>query len=297
MHRIHVNNIHFELIIIYIANVDPMHDNSKKLKMSFIDELTINKYIILFIVMENQLSMSVQTLSSIISSMTTTSMLTNNTTQSRETTEAIRGAYEKIIILDNWKDKFEKIADGIINNIIKDMAKTHATTEFVKFDTVITIACSAQLYDFDLGKKCITIGTNKNCDIELLGNLGCSRLHTMLFPLPQLGIFVLIDLGSATGIKTRKRSSQKQLINSLPNQRNVLIFDWNEIVVLDLGNQIIAINPKTCVICFEKPRNKQFGCGHYSTCNVCSAIINFCPICLKPKKEMQETYAIQTNNK
>jgi len=224
----------------------------------------------------------------LIGKMTTTSMLTKVTVQSNEDTEQLRKAYEEIIIMPNWKEEFEKVADKVIT----DLTQTLNTID--NPETTITMACNKQLFEFT-DKKCILLGTKEGCDVQLSSNLGCSRLHAILFPLPKFGIFTLVDLGSVNGLKTNKRSIGANLVNSLPKERNLLSFTWNEIAILNFGNQVLAINPKTCIICMDKPRDQKFSCGHYSTCSDCTKLINKCPLCKTPKLGLIHTYDLKTN--
>lgn len=226
-------------------------------------------------------------LSGIISKNTTQFFENKTTAQNNEDTEIMRKSYLALIMLPNWKEEFEKIADIVITNLMTTMPTVDIS------ETQMSISTDSKLFEFD-NKKCVLIGNNEGCDIALYHSLGCSRLHAILFPMPQLGIFVIVDLGSMYGIKTIKRSTNADLVHSLPKQRNTLIFTWGEIAILRFAEQTVAINPKTCIICMENPRDVKFNCGHYSTCADCSKSINKCPICRKPKNGTLIGYDLNT---
>jgi len=229
-------------------------------------------------------SAAAQKLSSIVTSVTReyTSQAQNPSqpierTQTHEETEELRRTYEKIIESPDWKQQFTDASNLIITDL-KEGKEVHQVN-----NKMIFIAVHDRLYEFDTGdKKYIMVGRKPGCDVlfnEIPYN-GTSRMHTIIFPLPELKMIIVVDMGSLSGITTHKRSSdEKQCVSSLPKSRNVLIFDWEEIVILRMGQVQVAINPKDCVVCMVNPRNMTFGCGHHCTCHDCSQKITTCPIC------------------
>jgi hypothetical protein len=207
-----------------------------------------------------------------------------------EETEELRRAYLEIIESDDWKQQMENAAIQITHDLTKDLQQK-------PFDnTKFTVAHHGLLYEFDSDvNKFIMIGRKHGCDIEFNEGPGSSRLHALLMPLPQLGIYLVVDMGGLFGIITEKRSNSNVCTCSVPKLRNVIVLDWNEISVLKLGSERIAINPKECVICFERPRTMTFNCGHHTTCDYCTIQVHECPVCRQPITGAKKGYMFQTN--
>jgi len=213
-----------------------------------------------------------------------------NGTQTLEDTEELRAAYEKIIVTETWNQQFVNAADIIIENLKKDKELIPIT------NTSFSISQEGHMYEFN-NEKYILIGRKPGCHVQFIDfvNNGTSRMHAMVFPLPELNMIIVVDMGSFNGILTLKRSSNKQCVSSFPNSRNVLIFDWNEVAILKMGNLQIGLNTKECVICMTNPRNVTFGCGHNATCDDCSQKIVDCPICRKNIIDKNRGFALATN--
>ncbi len=205
--------------------------------------------------------------------------------------DELREAYLQIIEKPDWKKQMEDSAVMISQDLMNDLLLREVK------ETRFTIAHSGNLYEFDSKvSKFITIGRMKDCDI-LFNGYGSgltSRLHAMIMPLPQFGIYLVVDMGSYYGIDTLKRSSGKALISSHIKSRNILVFDWNEVAIFRMGSEKIGINPKECLICFEKPRDTTFNCGHHTVCAMCADRINRCPICREVIKKISYGLGMQT---
>jgi hypothetical protein len=171
-----------------------------------------------------------------------------------------------------WIEQFNIMATTLSKDLITDHNTNYLSC---------SIAYNNKLMSFN--KRMILIGRMPGCDIELYQYGGLvSRLHAIIFFAPEIDKIIVIDVGSLTGIKTFKRSTKNNLESSLPNNRKVLVFEYNESFILDFNNLAkVIINPKECIICMEKPRNCLFNCKHYSVCYKCSKKIKECPICRK----------------
>jgi len=189
--------------------------------------------------------------------------------------EKLREAYDEIIKKRDRKKQFEDVATLLLRDLEDGdmLVKSEASTE------PISLAADGRLYEFS-DKYCVLAGRLPECDV-LLASATASRVHFILFMFPQFDKYLVVDVGSVNGITTQQRSnSQLPLANSLPNARQILIFSWGEIAILGLGNQRIAINPKVCVICFERPREVTFEqCNHYVCCLKCARSLPNCPLC------------------
>jgi len=59
--------------------------------------------------------------------------------------------------------------------------------------------------------------------------------------MPELGRVVIADVGSLTGVLTRRRSSGKPRVSSMQQDRQVILLDWGEAASLRLGAHKITI--------------------------------------------------------
>jgi hypothetical protein len=160
----------------------------------------------------------------------------------------------------------------------------------------MTITYDGNYYTFNSSDRVIFVGRSEGCNI----NLECtctSRIHALIYLLPEMDTILVVDVGSQSGIKTVSRSSGQEIMHSLPYKRNVLSFKWNEIVILELGIKKIVLNCKDCLICMEKPRSYKFSCNHYAVCDSCVNKITTCPICRESINKKEKVYEQSTNVK
>ena len=197
-------------------------------------------------------------------------------------------------ITTNWKDEFKMIAENIKKVNIQNLEEIDEPPQ----NYSITIYQNGKTYTFE-DKDMIICGKKTGCDICMKG-YGTSRLHFILIPLPRYGVVMVCDMGSFYGIQTKERSSGQTLINSYPNQRNVLLFDWNESFILFCGGSEITIKPKECIVCFEKSREIVLKCGHNLMCRSCFKKMSkngkiICPICRQKSKHGKFSQFLKTN--
>jgi len=210
--------------------------------------------------------------------------LNTNMEKLRETYVKIFEDQERIYKTTNpnyWKEEFYRAA-MLITQGMEEMEKqtvaSSSSSSSLSSSTPFTIAHNSQLYPFE-DKNTILIGRYCGCDLYIDSVSCVSRLHVMIFPIPQINKYLVVDVGSLMGIKTLQRSTSNIKVDSLPNQRRVLIFDLDEVAELELGVVKICVNPRECGICFEKPRECTLNCGHYVVCNTCRPLISICPLC------------------
>lgn len=205
--------------------------------------------------------------------------------------DKLREIYLSVIYEDesNWKKLIREKTDPIFERLIA--ANNVIVTDFVH-NVNISIACDNRLKIFNTNKNsCVTIGRSPDCDIKTPPFPNISRVHALLYSFPYSNMYIIVDIGSLSGIETVYRSSGKTPISSFTNNRNVLFFDWEEMVILLFGDSRITINPKDCVICLENPRDTTFTCGHHIACSVCSQNLHKCPQCktiIKHKKSSRK---------
>lgn len=154
----------------------------------------------------------------------------------------------------------------------------------------------------------MTVGVLQSCDLHLNAPAGhkdgeptyASRVHCLLVPLPKYHQIAVVDVGCLYGIVTVSRSDAdtKPLEKSSLHDRRALLFGYTEECVLKLGQKQIAINPRSCLMCLNRPPTLQFNCGHTSCCNTCYEAMQLekqeiCPRCKIPVSEAKAKAAAQ----
>lgn len=225
--------------------------------------------------------------------------------QMEEESDTLRKTYLEIFkvqntILDDpdwWKRQFIEASTLLTKDIIISETTEQLDKSYLS-DNEINIAerdIPGLLKSFK--KDIITIGTHPGCDYVFNSNerqhIRASRLHALI--IITINKYIVVDMGSYTGIITKLRSSKKDKISSRRGDRNILIFDKSEISILQLGNREIIINPKECIVCVNNPREVIFNCGHFVTCNNCSNKLDSCPICRSPLYIKESLYCCNTN--
>lgn len=206
-------------------------------------------------------------------------MFNNISIQSAADSDTLRKTYLEMIACIDWKKQFVDAVTLIKNKLVNDFENSYVDND--KF----TMGYKEKLYEFNAtNNPIILIGRMPECDINIL-NQTTSRVHLIVIPLPQYKKYLVVDMGSFDGFETLKRESSNPLIKSTNGHRNIMVCDWDEIAIIKLGFEIIAINPKECVVCYEAPRTSTLGCGHHVTCDNCTKIIKSCPICRIPLRE------------
>ena len=167
------------------------------------------------------------------------------------------------------RDMYEKLITHLDSDVLIALAEE--------------IKQALQLEDLMDEPKLYEIGLYGNLH-ELNKNHSCSRLQVIAF-ITTTNVIV-VDPGSFLGIRTTKRSSCEELINSKPGQRRGLQFGRNESFELNMVESV-TFSPKICIICASRPRMVLSKCGHYLMCNICYDKVRrefvVCPFC---KKEM-----------
>ncbi|AYV86788.1 MAG: forkhead associated FHA domain and RING domain protein [Sylvanvirus sp.] len=134
----------------------------------------------------------------------------------------------------------------------------------------------------------ITVGRRQGCDIalnhvDIQKMLSLSRLHLLIFPIPEVRRFILVDVGSLTGFETIQRSvavNPSYRLTSQPFGRQNLLTEKDEVVVLKLSNSTLVIHPKVCIVCLDQSRHAIFTtCNHYVCCESCASKLKCCPVC------------------
>lgn len=140
----------------------------------------------------------------------------------------------------------------------------------------VTVAAGGVAVDID--KEAFSIGRYAICDVSLPGCLDISRMQLWVFNLP--GGIVVVDGWSLAGSAVLAREQAvEELASSEPGARRALVVPHDEAVILRLGGQAVSLNPKPCVVCLDRPRAVQLGCGHRALCGRCAAVARECPLC------------------
>jgi len=203
---------------------------------------------------------------------------------------AIAGAIAETINNDTHMDqdvefKLRKMYTNLIRHLDRDVL-TSLSEKIKKVLDLEDVMDEPKLYEIglygrlhELNKNIITFGRDARCDI-VIDHHSCSRLQGIAF-ITTTNVIV-VDPGSFLGIHTVKRSSDKDLVHSLPGQRRGLIFDRDESFELNMVESVTC-TPKICIICVSRPRMVKSNCGHYLMCTVCYDKVRrefiVCPLC------------------
>ena len=105
--------------------------------------------------------------------------------------------------------------------------------------------------------------------------------------------FIVIDFWSlcGTSVSLLKTPHSRQV--SDPNKRSLLVLRSAPGATIHVLNHTIRFNVRECVICFERPRNRRYDCGHSVACEQC--ITRTCPLCRAPVDDITFTNGFVTN--
>lgn len=198
----------------------------------------------------------------------------------------------------SYYDEFKKIATELKKNLTCELHDVES--QILPQYIYITYEDNISKYD-SRTTNVIFVGRLHGCDIQLNNNkFYCSRVSGIIIVDYRKGKLFIVDVGSLFGIKTKIRAKGKDCQHSVPYDRNVLMFDLGEQVVLQMGDAELALSPeewKVCVVCYERPRNITFPCKHYCCCAECSLHLQVCPICRTPTNHQEKMhFAISTMN-
>lgn len=142
-------------------------------------------------------------------------------------------------------------------------------------------------------EKVLMVGLRPFCNIQLdLGSqqrAGVSRAHCFLINFP--GGILVVDAWSLGGTKIRHREDgQEELYISRPGRRQIFSVPHHEAVILQMGCQIVMLNPKVCLACSERPITVRLECGHRALCAKChrNPACAECPLCRAPADGCQQ---------
>lgn len=187
-----------------------------------------------------------------------------------------------------WKLPFTLCANKFADHLKQELMKepNQGKQDDDQQDDNIKIAkVGGLIQTFDSARQAtLFIGRHPGCDLvltEFPHDRNCSRLHCVFYPLRSLNSILIVDVGSASGIYTLKRSNKhKDLVSSTPTHRRVLLFDWNEFAIVQLGDRKLILNPRDCVVCMERGREVTLKeCQHCCCCSSCLVNLSECPIC------------------
>jgi hypothetical protein len=180
-----------------------------------------------------------------------------------------RSIYLAIIESITANSKFHKMARDVVKQLEISDQKANCTPS-VLYDKEI---CYKLLLPVAIGRS------RQICDIIPLGaTVHMSRLHVII--LPVYDQLYIVDMGSLSGITVTYIDCNDDPVkmSTGPDCKFIVVKSTGP-VMLDFGNVRLAINPKLCIICFERPRTTKFSCGHYVSCSQCTAQLNRCPVC------------------
>lgn len=128
------------------------------------------------------------------------------------------------------------------------------------------------------------------------------RVAIIFYYFPKTNRLLLVDPGSLNGISLVQREHQSESSSSssaMAGRRsaykpNVIELDGGERAIINVAGRPMTINPKTCIICMDRPRSCKFmPCGHFVVCDPCAKHFDpqagtKCPICRAKVDRVEE---------
>jgi len=162
----------------------------------------------------------------------------------------------------------------------EELLQTEAGAELMQ-GTCEAVVVSSRGAAVTVEKEAFAVGRQGTCDVALVGCLDVSRIQFWVFNLP--GGLMVVDGWSCSGTAVQARESDcHELASSKPGSRRAFVVPHGEAVALQVGQQTVSLNPKTCVICIDRPREVELGCGHRAMCAQCVRNTSQCPLCRVP---------------
>ncbi len=139
-----------------------------------------------------------------------------------------------------WIDVFRDSGDIMVEKLKQEL-KLPEPQEPVNDNWEITVKYGEVTQKFNKDKRVFLIGRRQGCDIWLPQN--ASRLHAIVYLIPELKMTLVVDVGSLVGIVTDKRGSDKPCVSSLPESRKIIVLDWCEFASLKFCAHEIVMCP------------------------------------------------------
>lgn len=142
-----------------------------------------------------------------------------------------------------------------------------------------------KLYSFNSPNDAVIyMGRATECQVRTENDQGVSRVHAILVTCQQLGLRLLLDIGCVNGIAIVAREAEASDVKSSAKRRAMFAFGLDESAVIALTPTTqVVLQPRTCVVCLDKPRATTFSaCGHFVACRECALKLTHCPLCRKP---------------
>lgn len=184
-------------------------------------------------------------------------LLSGESRQTNVEAEELRRNYLAIITRNDWHEQLVMVARDVAARVQDPKKNASAEQGSVQRrireresedEDGFTIAFQDTLHEAQ-ATDFVLCGRMKECHIRL-SDAGASRVHAIVLLIPK-SLIIVVDVGSAKGIVTVRRSSGGACESSLPNQRSVLTFQWGETAVLGLGVEHVCLNPRLCCVCLE----------------------------------------------
>lgn len=141
-----------------------------------------------------------------------------------------------------WKEPFVKSSEELLKSKCKVPQDEFGSHHQVALDL------NGRLYKFSSRDRVVLVGRMPGCHLQAgmatassPEDPAISRLHAVVYYVPELLSVYVVDVGSLFGIRTVERSSELGREHSSPNNRRVLVFRWNEHATLELGSNLYTL--------------------------------------------------------
>lgn len=196
--------------------------------------------------------------------------------------ECIRQEYLKIIEKFDWNIQMKQKSEILCNEL-----KTSGWSFDIKISEPILIYVDGNL--IELNNSINLIGRHPKCDI-LLKDIIISRLHAVIIMandpnnIPRI---IVIDFWSLYGTTIMSPNNPTKTTNN--KKRSLLILDSVPGASIHIDKYKIRFHVRECIICYERPRECRFQCGHSIACSQCATHITRCPLCRSDIRQIGET--------
>ena len=165
---------------------------------------------------------------------------TNVSTVDDDVAREMRREYLKILD-SKYISTFQQKRDELYKQIVKPVYRSLRLKQEVSQCTFKIIDKeNSAVKSIDIIDKIITVGRIKDNDVYLTEDTTISRVQGYIFTAGDKMLF--LDIWSVAGTSTKQRSDKSEkCVSTLPKDRNILMFNKNEIVHLSIANDKVHI--------------------------------------------------------
>ena len=208
----------------------------------------------------------------------------------KKDTDSIRQEYLQTIKQPNWQQLMISKAKSLCGTL---------ETQGWTFTDDCKLSLSVRGKLCELSNPINIIGRNLKCDISVK-NPYVSRVHAVIITCNNPDghqYIIVIDFWSLMGTTIKAPDSPDSTSDSKHRSLLLLRSVPGAKIQIDCNGTKIDLNfyARECIVCYERPREVRFGCGHSVSCNQCALQLNACPICREFILTLNQSMGFNTN--